>query len=138
MRIWLKIFGLFSILLVCTAAGFMKAFSLKSRYENLVTVKNGILKLKERIRLHSGNKLWLLTQCFPASITLNGDDKKLFDEFTENFGKGDTREEIERSGAYASLFETKIKEAKKEADEQQRLYKTLGFLSGLFLCIFFI
>lgn len=138
MRVWFKILGLLSILLVCTAAGFMKAFSLKGRYDNLVTVKNGILKLRERIRLHSGNKSCLLTQCFPASITLNGDDKKLFDEFIENFGKGDTREEIERSGAYASLFETKIKEAKKEADEQQRLYKTLGFLSGLFLCIFFI
>ena len=69
---------------------------------------------------------------------LSNDDKALLNEFLKSFGKGDTKAEIERCEAYISLFEAKTNDAKDEFDEQQRLYKTLGFLGGIFICIFFM
>lgn len=140
MNAWLKITGLIFILITCTAAGFSKALLIKCQHENLIALKSGILKLKEKIRLHSGNKSNLINECFPAAKLegLTPNDKQLFNEFIESLGTGDTLQEIERCGAYAALFESRIKDTKSEADEQQKLYKTLGFLSGLFICIFLL
>lgn len=140
MRMLFKVLGLLTLLFVCTAIGFLKAYSLKRRYDELLLIRNGILKLKERIRLHFGDKSRLINDCFPISVeefkSLNPDDNALFAEFLKGLGKGDTQEEIERCTAYASLFADKLQNAKTEYDEQQKLYKTLGFLSGIFICIF--
>ena len=140
MRMLFKWLGLLTLLFVCTAIGFLKAYSLKGRFDELLLIRNGILKLKERIRLHFGDKTRLIKDCFPIYIdefkNLNAGDKALFEEFLSNLGKGDTQEEIERCAAYISLFADKLQDAKNEYDEQQKLYKTLGFLSGIFICIF--
>lgn len=142
MRTLFKIVGLISVFIVCIALGFLKAFSLKGRYEDLRIATSSISKLKEKIRLHTGDKTRLFLECFSVPpeklINLNNDDKALLNEFIINFGKSDTKAEIERCDAYISLFKTKMFEAKTEFDEQQRLYKTLGFLGGIFICIFFL
>lgn len=142
MRTLFKIAGLISVLTVCIALGFLKAFSLKARYDNLCIITLGISKLKEKIRLRTGDKTRLFSECFAVSpeklINLNADDKALLNEFIINFGKSDTKAEIERCDAYISLFKVKTTEAKTEFGEQQRLYKTLGFLGGIFICIFFL
>ena len=142
MRILFKISGFLAVLLVCTALGFFKAFSLKARFENLNKIKLSLLKLKERLRLKSGDKNRLIRECFNTNSSeyslLNDEDKQLLNEFFENFGKGDTAQEIERCSAYISLFDERIKQAQINFSDQQKLYKTLGFLCGILICIFFL
>ncbi len=137
-----KAIGLIVILCVCTAAGFIKAFALKNRLENLKKIKNGLSKLKERLRLHSGDKQRLIKVCFstpPETFSdLKKADKALWCEFLCDFGKGDTQQEYDRCKAYIALFDSSITMAEAEYNEQQKLYKSLGFLSGIFICIFFL
>lgn len=142
MRMLFKTVGLLFILAVCTAAGFIKAFSLKSRLDSLNEIKSGLLKLKERLRLHGGDKKRLLGSCFsspPENFNdLTGEDKALWNEFWGDFGTGDTKQEYDRCTAFIALFDNIISKAMREYQEQQKLYKSLGFLSGIFICIFFL
>ncbi len=141
MRILLKALGLIFIMMVCTAFGFLKALALKSRVDSLQQIKNGLLKLKEQLRLHKGNKQQLLKNCFPVFQNLLGlsrSDKTLWDDFITDFGKGDTKQEFERCNAFIALYDNALLQAKTECEKQQKLYKALGILSGLFICIFFL
>ncbi len=137
-----KAIGLILILTVCTSVGFLKAFSLKTRVERLCDIKKGLLTLKEHLRLHSGNKRQLLTICFdapPESFNdLKSEDIALWNEFLREFGMTDTQSEIRRCESYIFLFEDRLNDAKKSLLEQQKLYKSLGFLCGIFICIFLI
>ena len=141
-KLLFKIIGLGFLLLCCTAFGFLKANSLKCRLDSLQKIKNGLLTLKERLRLHSGDKSKLINGCFgdinKLLKNLSNDDKKLWNEFLTQFGASDTKSEYERCLAFITLFGNKITDLSCEIGEQQRLYKSLGFFSGVFLCIFFL
>ncbi len=141
-RLLFKFLGLICLLLCCTAFGFLKANSLKCRLDALQKIKNGLLSLKERLRLHSGDKERLINTCFPninkLMQSLNEDDKRLWNEFFSQLGSSDTQNEYERCLAFITLFDNKITALAGDVGEQQRLYKSLGFFSGVFLCIFFI
>ena len=141
-RLLFKFLGLICLLLCCTAFGFLKANSLKYRLDSLQKIKNGLLSLKERLRLHSGDKERLINACFPninkLMQSLNEDDKRLWNEFFSQLGSSDTKTEYERCASFITLFDNKITVLSGEVSEQQRLYKSLGFFSGIFLCIFFI
>ena len=140
-RLLFKIIGLLFLFLCCTALGFLKANALKNRLDSLKKLKNGLLTLKEQLRLHSGDKNKLISVCFPninkLLQTLPPDDIKLWNEFLAQFGFGDTKSEYERCLAFITLFDNKINALAGEISEQQKLYKSLGFLGGVFLCIFF-
>lgn len=137
-----KIIGLVLILSVCTAVGFLKALSLKARVVRLREIKSGLFTLKEKLRLHGGDKSRLLNDCFlspPESFTeLDNTDLLLWKEFLKDFGMSDTAAEYQRCESYITLFDAKITDAQKSFDEQQKLYKSLGFLGGLFVCIFLL
>lgn len=137
-----KIIGLVLILSVCTAVGFLKALSLKLRVTRLQEIKSGLFTLKEKLRLRSGDKSRLLNECFlspPESFTeLKHSDLLLWKEFLKDFGMSDTAAEYQRCESYIALFDAKITDAQKSFDEQQKLYKSLGFLGGLFVCIFLL
>ncbi|MBO5210661.1 MAG: stage III sporulation protein AB [Clostridia bacterium] len=141
-RLLFKFLGLSFLLLCCTAFGFFKANTLKSRLDALEKIKNGLLTLKERLRLHSGDKNRLISGCFPnidkLLQSLPPEDKKLWNEFFAHFGCSDTKSEYERCASFITLFDNKINTLSREIGEQQKLYKSLGFFSGVFLCIFFI
>ncbi len=141
-KLLFKIIGLGFLLLCCTAFGFLKANSLKCRLDSLQKIKNGFSTLKERLRLHSGDKNRLISSCFGDTDkllkNLTDEDKKLWDEFLSQFGTSDTKSEYERCLAFITLFDNKITNLSCEIGEQQRLYKSLGFFSGVFLCIFFL
>lgn len=141
MRLLFKILGLLFILTVSTAFGFLKAAALKKRQNQLLQIKNGLLKLKEQLRMRSGNKQILLNNCFPfleELITLKYEDKTLWNNFLADFGKGDTKQEHDRCESYIALFDNAFRQARNEYNEQQKLYKCLGVLSGIFICIFII
>ena len=141
-KLLFKIIGLSFLLLCCTAFGFLKANTLKCRLEALKIIKNGFLTLKERLRLHGGDKNRLITDCFgnvnKLLQSLTDEDKKLWYEFISQFGSGDTQSEYDRCLAFIGLFDNKIIDLLRETAEQQKLYKSLGFFAGLFLCIFFL
>ena len=90
MRLLFKIAGLVIIMTVCTTAGFLKAVSLKKRYDCLNEIKSGLLTLKEKLRLRSGDKNRLLRECFSESIkatdNLKADDVALWQDFLKSFG----------------------------------------------------
>lgn len=141
-RLLFKFLGLLFILLCCTAFGFLKANALKNRLDALQKIKGGLLNLKERLRLHSGDKSLLISSCFgDVNKLLNNipaQDQKLWNEFFSGLGLSDTKTEYERCLAFITLFDNKITTLAADVGEQQRLYKSLGFFSGVFLCIFFI
>lgn len=141
-RLLFKFWGLAFLLLCCTAFGFLKANALKYRIEALQKIKSGLLNLKERLRLHSGDKNKLIDACFPnvekLLQSLTEADKKLWNEFLSQFGRSDTKSEYERCLAFIALFDNKITALLSDSHELQKLYKSLGFFSGVFLCIFFM
>ncbi len=141
-KLLFKIIGLSFLLLCCTAFGFLKANSLKCQLDALQKIKSGLLSLKERLRLHGGDKKRLIGDCFGDTNkllkNLTDEDKKLWDEFLSQFGASDTISEYERCLAFITLFDNKITDLSREIGEQQKLYKSLGFFSGVFLCIFFL
>lgn len=142
MRLLFKIAGLIIILTTCTAIGFLKAISLKKRCKRLTEIINGFLKLKEKLRLRAGDKKRLLCECFGNQHNLTEGLKKeditLFNDFLNTFGSGDTHSELQRCEAFIGLFDIKIDEATAELNSQAQLYKGLGFLCGVFICIFFL
>ena len=137
-----KVIGLILILSVCTAVGFLKAHSLKLRVTRLREIKSGLFTLKEKLRLHGGDKSRLLNDCFNSPPEgfgeLENTDLSLWKEFLKDFGMSDTAAEYQRCESYIALFDAKITDAQKSFDEQKKLYKSLGFLGGLFLCIFLL
>ena len=71
-KLLFKFIGLISLLLCCTALGFLKANSLKLRLDALQKIKGGLLTLKERLRLHSGDKNRLIGGCFGDGVAESG------------------------------------------------------------------
>lgn len=142
MKLLFKISGFCLIIFTTTAIGFFKANSLNLRHKKLCSIHNGIANLKEHIRLHSGELDRLLKisfESYPISyIGLQKEECVLIDDFFQNIGMSDTTAEYERCELYMSLIKSKADEVKNQYKELNRLYKSLGFLSGLFICIFFL
>ncbi len=137
-----KAFGLILIFFVCCTFGFLKARSLKARLDRLTEIKKGLFALKERLRLHGGDKEQLLKQCFLFSddslSVLKTDELILWQEFITALGTTDTAASITSCEGYLALFEGKLSQAQSDFSKEQRLYKSLGVLGGIFICIFLI
>lgn len=142
MKLLFKVIGFIFIIFATSAIGFLKANSLNLRCKKLSKIYSCIADLKERIRLHQGEITILLNQSFgqfPLNYThLLPDDIILLEDFFKNIGMSDTKTEYERCELYMSLLSHKTDEAKKEYSELNKLYKSMGFLSGLFICIFLL
>ncbi len=142
MRLLFKISGYVLIVFVCWAVGFLKANSLHLRYKKLCNIHSGIRDLKERIRLHGGEIDRLINlsfESYPHDYTaLQKEDITLIEDFFKNIGMSDTKAEYERCELYMNLIDTKITLAQKNYQELNKLYKSIGFFSGIFICIFFL
>lgn len=142
MKLLFKISGLIIIVFVCWAIGFLKANALHLRYKKLCNIHNGIGDLKERIRLHGGEIDRLINLSFetypPDYTALQKEDITLIEDFFKNIGMSDTKAEYERCELYMNLIDTKITLAQKNYQELNKLYKSIGFFSGIFICIFFL
>lgn len=142
MKLLFKVIGFIIIIFVSSAIGFLKSNSLNLRYKKLCKIRNGVADLKERIRLRGGEIDRLIGLCFkdyPINyLALKKEDIVLIEDFFKNIGMSDTKAECERCELYISLIETKISEAQKNYLELSKLYKNIGFFSGIFICIFFM
>ena len=137
-----KITGFIFIIFTTSAIGFYKANALNLRYKKLCALQKSMVTLKEGIRLHSGEAEQIIRLSFdefPVEYTyLKKEDAKLLDEFFFSFGNSDTAAEYERCEFYLNLLKTRAEDAKKQHSELARLYKNVGVLSGILICIFFL
>ena len=69
---------------------------------------------------------------------LNGQDTALLKEFFGGLGFNDCEGEYRRITGYAKIISERGNAARQENESLCRLYKSCGFLTGLFLCIFFL
>ena len=147
---WLfKLAGMLLIFSTCIAVGFLKSFNLKQRAEGLHYYHNSLNVLSERILRERGEIKTILPQSFKngdvyiengriiADIKgLDKKDKELSEEFLTELGKLDIKGEYDRTKLYSSLFENEAISAEKQYNEQSKLYRSLGVMAGIFVCIF--
>ena len=113
-----------------------------------MTYQEALAKLSEYIRIENTEKNRLFKRCFDTSLlnadlSFNGEyllkeDIRLLNEFINNFGMGDRKNEYERTAVYIKLFERLSEKADFETEKLCKLYYSLGVLTGLSLCIFLI
>ncbi len=142
MTLLFKIFGFFLIIFTTSALGFLKSNQLNLRFKKLQDIQKGICTLKERIRMGGGEIERLLRLSFteyPINYThLEKGDIEILEEFFKTAGMSDTKAEYERCELYINLLKSKSEEANKNYRETGRLYRNIGFLSGIFICIFLL
>ncbi len=137
-----KILGFVLIIFTTSAIGFLKSAELKGRYKKLLSINKSIANLKEQIRLHGGEIDRLLSQSFekiPVDYSnLEKGDVEIVDEFFKNLGSSDTLSEYERCELYITLLKSRSEEAEEKYLELGRIYRSIGVMSGIFICIIFI
>lgn len=146
-----KIIGLALIFLSCASAGFIKSSNLKQRENKLGSLIRGLHSLAGRINTENTEAERLIAVCFKENYVYYKDKKISFDtsflqkqdiriltEFFEEFGIREPESEHNRTELFASFLEQQQNDAKKECSELCRFYNSLGVLSGIFLCIFFL
>lgn len=146
-----KFLGLLFVFLSCASVGFLKSYLLRKRKDKLTALSRSIAQLAEYIKADGGEINQLAKICFEEEDieiqngipTLNKsflekEDISVIEEFLSEFGLRDTLGEYRRTKLYASLTDKQREASAKKCAELCRLYNTLGVLSGVILCIFFI
>lgn len=150
MRLIVKALGLLFILLTCTLAGFLKAYSVSKTYENLRKAISATRELAARIKL-GGEIGELISLTFGEGIAnytskgiilnrkaLKEGELKVLEELFSDIGMRDLDSEYNRTISFAEILEKRYLEQSADCKELCRLYKSVGLLGGVFLCIFFL
>ncbi len=146
-----KILGLLMILAAASCCGFWSAYQLQKRAKNLRALHRSLACLRDRIRLNEGEMERLLLLSFGNRVkiisagkyAINADwlereERELFNSLFYEIGMSDAQAECERIGYYMNLLDVKCGEAEQKYRELGKLYRSLGVLCGIFLCIFFL
>ena len=139
-----KTAGLMFILISCSAVGLIKADALKKRSLKLKhiclsleklyqLVENSPLESAELINLSFG-----LTNPEEDTAYLKPEDTELLNRFLGEFGMGDRAKECRNISLYKTLFEKQLWQAEENSNRLYKLYNSLGFLTGLVICIFLV
>ena len=148
---FLKVFGLFTVFGVSCIWGFFKSSLLKKRADKLTDFLKGMDFLSERIRIGTCEIKELLKISFKEDLIvyeesgfsidadyLKNEDISLISEFLSEIGMGDINSECERIKTYKSIIELQYNTARNDCVNLCKLYKTLGVLIGVFICIFLL
>ena len=142
MTLLFKLTGFVLIIFTTCSIGFLRSAELGSRHKKLQSIQKSITELKERIRMGGGEIDRLLRLSFseyPINYNhLEKEDIEILSDFFANIGLSDTKTEYERCELYINLLKNKIEEANSKYRETARLYKNIGLLSGIFICIFLL
>lgn len=142
MTLLFKLLGFALIILTCSSAGFLKANRLNLRAKKLYSLQKGVAQLKELIRLRGGEIDRLIVQSFesyPIDYShLEVSDCEITDSLFSEIGMLDTQSAYNRCELCLSLLQNKYDEAQKSCRELGKLYKSIGALAGIFICIFLI
>ena len=151
MSLLFKIAGLAVIFAVCTFTGFLKSANIKRRSQKLGCLYRSVSLFGERVKSDGSEISRILPQSFNNNLVYinNGEigfntdyllpeDIALISEFLSDLGLRDKDSEYERICLFAKLIGKQKNEAEERAQSLCKLYNTVGILSGLFICIFFI
>ena len=150
MNLFFKLFGIVLIIAAATSLGFYKASCVCEEEKLLSRICHSLHSLREKIRLNYGEMSVIIPLCFSAEILniKNGKvnintkiptiERQLISEYFSTAGMGDIESEVAKTDTYINLFEERLLEKRKKTKELCKLYRTVGFLCGLFLSIFMI
>lgn len=150
MNLFFKLFGISLIIVAATSLGFYKASCVCEEEKLLSQICSSLHSLREKIRLNYGEMNIIIPLCFSGEIlniknskvTINAkmpsSEKQILLEYFSTAGMGDIESETTKADTYISLFEERLLEKRKKTKELCKLYRTVGFLCGLFLSIFMI
>lgn len=149
---WLfKLLGLLIILLVCSSFGILKSENLKKQASDLAEFIKSFSQLSELLRIGNYEIDELVNICFKNNLgffkngefiincnSLSETQRKIIKEFFCGFGFSDTEGEHSRTALYINLLKTEHEEALKQYSTLGSLYRSVGFMGGLIICIFLL
>ena len=146
-----KISGLLVVFLVAASLGLLKSESLKLRCDRLEKIVKSLNRLCELVRIGGYEIDELISVCFDSNIInsekgnfficeeyLLKEDIGLLREFFNGFGVSDKEGEAKRIELFCTLLNAKYQDAQKTFLELGRLYRSVGIMSGIIICIFFM
>ena len=137
-----KVLGLLSLVVSGTALGFYKSYLLFQRQKQLLEICNGLERLALLITSSVKDLDVLFKESFKGekidTFGLLNRDKEILENLISSIGISNRKREYDNVILCKNLLEKQFLEAKEEHNSLSKLYRSLGFLGGLFLCIFFI
>ena len=140
----LKTAGLMFILLSCSALGLIKADALKKRGHKLESICLSLEKLYQLVEnspLESDELIVLsfgVTNPRENTAYLKPEDTEILNRFLGEFCMGDREKECRNISLYKTIFEKQLQVADENSNRLYKLYNSLGFLTGLVICIFLV
>ncbi len=147
-----KAFGIFLIVVSCSAAGFLKSNSIKNRSKKLSDFCDSLDTLYQYIE-QGGTELFLSIEnsfskcsflCFEnqrfycKDSDLKDKDKAAIDDFFTTLGASAKKAECDRINAFKLKITSHLKEAENNVLQQSKLYQTFGICIGLAIGILLI
>ncbi len=137
-----KVMGFLSLVVSATALGFYKSYLLSVRKNRLLEICNGLDKLALLITSSVKDLDVLLKECFKGgeinTFGLLKSDKEILENLISALGISNRKREYDNVILCKKLLEKQFFDAKEAYDSLSKLYRSLGFLGGLFLSIFLI
>ncbi len=165
--IFLKILNLGSIFLICFYIGCYKAKLCEERVKELQRFLNGIIMFKNKVEftyepinrifldiskviyenkenlfkeVQKNNKdiniSWI--QETDKLKNINSEDKEIIKMFGKLLGKTDIKGQLGQIELTSKLIEKQIEKAECEKNKNFKLYKTMGVISGIGICIILV
>ena len=142
MTLLFKIIGFALIITTCGAIGFLKANTLNARTKKLHSLQKSVTMFKQLLRLGGGETDKLIARCFdsyPIDYTfLLEEDRRAIESLINEIGMLDSESACNRCDITLALLDALYADALKNYRELGKLYKSVGALFGIFICIFFI
>lgn len=146
----LKAVGIFTLIAVCTLAGFKLSDKVKARHKKLTDYCLLLSEISDRIR--TGTELFVVLKDEKARElvvvdgldikaskgAINAKDRSILDEFFSRLGLLDTRGEIDRCKTYLELIKKQQTLAEAEVKSKAGLYSKLGLFTGLFIAVILV
>ena len=141
MKLMFKLLGFLLIIAVCAAIGFIKSSELQQRSKKLIALKKSVLEFKERLRLSYGELDRLKNKCFKTPIDYSGlysSDCEIIESLFSEIALLDRDAAYNRCELAVELLNKQYLEAEARYKELGKLYKSIGALGGIFICILFL
>jgi len=166
--IYIKFINLISIFIICSYIGYIKAKSFENRVIELNKFQNALVMFKSKIEFTyepinsifsdiskviylNEENIFLKTINCEQEIYLSWiksinetknnlikEDKDIIKMFGKMLGKTDIQGQVNEILLTQSLIEKQIEKAEEEKDKNMKLYKTMGVICGMGICIILI
>ncbi len=147
----IKLIGAAAIVIAASGIGFYKARCLEKRLSTLVKAARMLGEIKIALNyslmttediitfLETNSSLKQLAEQRNGSIScLSERENQLLADFWAQLGSSDLESQLSSADMYIAELEEDISEIRESKEAKCRLYRTMGILSGLFICIMLI